>query len=79
MSTLLAPHFSRWLSDYLSTLVKNPEPLSTTNAGEQSSSGYSDTVVVGMHSDRLAFPVKLAIRKASGLCMQATFAQQKCV
>ncbi|EFJ45177.1 hypothetical protein VOLCADRAFT_94617 [Volvox carteri f. nagariensis] len=41
------------------------------NNGEEALS--SNTVVVGMHSDRFAFHVKLALRKASGVGDDSTF------
>ncbi|KAG2494507.1 hypothetical protein HYH03_007275 [Edaphochlamys debaryana] len=44
----------------------NTAPAADPNAG-------ADLLVVGMHLDRVAFPVKLSIRKASGVGEDSTF------
>ncbi|GLC41288.1 hypothetical protein PLESTB_001078900 [Pleodorina starrii] len=82
MATLLAPHYTRWLSSHLSYIVDRSELLASVNGGRVpevedvsggGGGGGADTVVVGMHSDRVAFPIKLAIRKASGVGEDSTF------
>ncbi|PNH12150.1 Tiny macrocysts protein B [Tetrabaena socialis] len=72
LSLLLAPHEARRVSDILAGLVAalgNMTSCSTESVPESE----PDVLVVGMHSDRVAFPLKLSIRKASGVGEDSTF------
>ncbi|KXZ45668.1 hypothetical protein GPECTOR_52g66 [Gonium pectorale] len=79
MAALLAPHCSQWLSEQLNALVAQSGLMPGTFAaftasgagGEGVGAGGADeqheAVVVGMHSERLAFPLKLTLRRVSGV------------
>ncbi|GLC41285.1 hypothetical protein PLESTM_001179800 [Pleodorina starrii] len=72
LASLLAPHFARWLSEHLATLVSTAA-LAHATIRDDNHGDINDEVVVGMHYDRLAFPVKMSMRKASGVGEDSTF------
>ncbi|GLC41265.1 hypothetical protein PLESTM_001177800 [Pleodorina starrii] len=66
LATLLAPHTARRVAEQLAQLV-------SANAMGADEGASLEDVVVGMHYDRLAFAVKLFIRKVSGVGEDSTF------
>ncbi|GFR46430.1 hypothetical protein Agub_g8004 [Astrephomene gubernaculifera] len=70
MSSLLAPHFGRRLGDELSGLVST-SGMAAALDDEEGEITRND-VVLGMHCERLAFPVKLTLRRASGIGEDST-------
>ncbi|KAG2435418.1 hypothetical protein HYH02_011919 [Chlamydomonas schloesseri] len=82
LAMLLAPHCARRVSEELARMVANSSVTALMNGGRTESgrstdgsvmSDGPDLVVVGMHVDRVAFSVKLSIRKASGVGEDSTF------
>ncbi|KXZ45662.1 hypothetical protein GPECTOR_52g60 [Gonium pectorale] len=74
MSTLLAPHYTKWLSSQLAGLVAASGLAAVTlGAQEERTSAGREALVVGMHYDRMAFRVKLSLNKASGVGEDSTF------
>ncbi|PNW87845.1 hypothetical protein CHLRE_01g004157v5 [Chlamydomonas reinhardtii] len=80
LAMLLAPHCARRFADELAELVANNGMATSVggettagHAGDSSQSQGPDIAVVGMHYDRVAFPVKLSLRKASGVGEDSTF------
>ncbi|KAG2435423.1 hypothetical protein HYH02_011923 [Chlamydomonas schloesseri] len=82
MSVLLAPHCARRVADELAEMVANNGMVTSISGaagdgkgddGAAQQSQGPDIVVVGMHHDRVAFPVKLSLRKASGVGEDSTF------
>ncbi|KAG2494502.1 hypothetical protein HYH03_007271 [Edaphochlamys debaryana] len=87
LATLMAPHFSRRLATQLEALVaatglltvpgtssgaaEGPHPAAPTSRLDASTG--IDLVVIGMHYERVAFPVKLSLRRASGVGEDSTF------
>ena len=76
LAMLLAPHCARRFADELAELVANNGMATSVggettagHAGDSSQSQGPDIAVVGMHYDRVAFPVKLSLRKASGAAL----------
>ncbi|GFR46428.1 hypothetical protein Agub_g7932, partial [Astrephomene gubernaculifera] len=76
LSSLLAPHFSGRLSEQIQMMVCAGDASVVAGGagggGGSSSEGSHQGAVrelemLGMHCDRLAFPVKLSLRKASGV------------
>ncbi|GLI61040.1 hypothetical protein VaNZ11_003192 [Volvox africanus] len=76
LATLLAPHTVRRVTGKLAALTSstplNASVMSTISMAASEVDGFED-VVVGMHYDRLAFPVKLYVRKVSGVGEDSTF------
>ncbi|GIL50727.1 hypothetical protein Vafri_6878 [Volvox africanus] len=72
VASLLAPHFARWFANHLASLV-GTAALAYVTRDETQADIIKDEVAVGMHSDRLAFPLKLSMRKASGVGEDSTF------
>ncbi|GFR46567.1 hypothetical protein Agub_g8160 [Astrephomene gubernaculifera] len=70
LSTLLAPHYSRRLSEQLASLVATGDLVKAGGEGRQGVA--KELMMLGMHSDRLAFPVKLSLRKATGVGEDST-------
>lgn len=62
---LMAPHYSRRLAERLVAISSAHDLLFNSNA--EDSPDLADEMVVGLHSERLAFPAKLCLRKASGV------------
>ncbi|KAG2435422.1 hypothetical protein HYH02_011922 [Chlamydomonas schloesseri] len=82
LDMLLAPHCARRLAKELAEMVANNgmvTPISGAAGDGKGDDGAAhqsqgpDIVVVGMHHDRVAFPVKLSLRKASGVGEDSTF------
>ncbi|KAG2423145.1 hypothetical protein HXX76_015530 [Chlamydomonas incerta] len=80
MSILLAPHCARRVAEALAEMVVNNGMVTSIHggeaegkAGDDPQSQGPDIVVVGMHYDRVAFPLKLSLRKASGVGEDSTF------
>ncbi|KAG2423146.1 hypothetical protein HXX76_015531 [Chlamydomonas incerta] len=80
LAMLLAPHCARRVAEELAEMVANNGMVTSIHGGEaegKASDGPQsqgpDIVVVGMHYDRVAFPVKLSLRKASGVGEDSTF------
>ncbi|EFJ45114.1 hypothetical protein VOLCADRAFT_106127 [Volvox carteri f. nagariensis] len=70
LATLLAPHYARRLADRLASIATSHDLLAVADPEECAE--MADETVVGLHSDRLAFPAKLALRKASGVGEDST-------
>ncbi|GLC56222.1 hypothetical protein PLESTB_001081300 [Pleodorina starrii] len=81
MTALVAPQHSRWLMERLAVLVRstaldagsNGCALDEAAAATAAGTLGEEATVVGLHSDKLAFPIKLSIRKASGVGEDSTF------
>ncbi|GLC42489.1 hypothetical protein PLESTB_001103800 [Pleodorina starrii] len=71
LATLLAPHFARRLSERLASIAAAHELLGIASPDDDGSDLAEETVV-GLHCDRLAFPAKLTLRKASGVGEDST-------
>ncbi|PNH12169.1 Tiny macrocysts protein C [Tetrabaena socialis] len=72
LSLLLAPHDMRRVSDLFAGLVSIMGDGATPAIGS-GSEPEPDILVVGMHCDRVAFPLQLSIRKALGVGEDSTF------
>ncbi|KXZ55419.1 hypothetical protein GPECTOR_3g70 [Gonium pectorale] len=75
LTTLLAPHCSRWLTSKLSELVASAGFAAAMGLAETAdgNGGSSEALLVGMHAERMAFPVKLTLTRASGVGEDSTF------
>ncbi|KAG2423149.1 hypothetical protein HXX76_015534 [Chlamydomonas incerta] len=82
LAMLLAPHCARRVAEELARMVAKSSVTallmgnrteSGGKATETTSNNGPDLVVVGMHVDRVAFSVKLSLRKASGVGEDSTF------
>ncbi|EFJ45151.1 hypothetical protein VOLCADRAFT_94559 [Volvox carteri f. nagariensis] len=76
LATLLAPHTIRRVTEKLAALAGATSVtgalISTMSITSNDAEAFED-VVVGMHYDRLAFPVKFYLRKISGVGEDSTF------
>ncbi len=72
LATLMAPHFTRRLTERLAAIAASSELLRSASdqQDDEGDGDLADELVVGLHCERLAFPAKLCLRKASGGLIQ---------
>ncbi|KXZ55417.1 hypothetical protein GPECTOR_3g69 [Gonium pectorale] len=70
VTSLLAPHCSRWLTAKLAELVKASSLAGVLGTQDRTA---QEAVLVGMHYDRLAFNVKLTLTRTSGVGEDSQF------
>ncbi|KXZ45666.1 hypothetical protein GPECTOR_52g64 [Gonium pectorale] len=70
-SALVAPHCGRWIVGQLREMVNEGEII--TAAPQNSVAIYREGVLVGMHTDRIAFPLKVSLSRVSGVGEDSTF------
>ncbi|KXZ45665.1 hypothetical protein GPECTOR_52g63 [Gonium pectorale] len=69
LSALLAPHCNRWLAAQMAAMCAEPGAIPAavaSSVGEGNQAGHHESVLVGMHCERVAFPVRLSLSRASG-------------
>ncbi|GIL50716.1 hypothetical protein Vafri_6834 [Volvox africanus] len=71
LATLLAPHYARRLAERLASIATAHELLGTSRSPAECAE-MGEEMVVGLHSDRLAFQAKLSLSKASGVGEDST-------
>ncbi|GLI60726.1 hypothetical protein VaNZ11_002824 [Volvox africanus] len=71
LATLLAPHYARRLAERLASIATVHELLGTSRSPAECAE-MGEEMVVGLHSDRLAFQAKLSLSKASGVGEDST-------
>ncbi|GIM04869.1 hypothetical protein Vretimale_9356 [Volvox reticuliferus] len=71
LATLLAPHFAKRLAERLAAIATANELLGISQTPDECAE-TAEEMVVGLHSDRLAFQAKLSLSKASGVGEDST-------
>ncbi|KXZ42658.1 hypothetical protein GPECTOR_127g536 [Gonium pectorale] len=70
VTSLLAPHCTRWLTAKLAELVKASSLAGVLGVQDRTT---QEALLVGMHYDRLAFNVKLTLTRTSGVGEDSQF------